>query len=236
MSDVRTVALAGYAELPLEVMKERARTFCEDMSRRRTVRDYAARPVPRSLIEDCLRAAASAPSGANQQPWHFVAVADRGVKHRIRVAAEAEEREFYEHRAPDEWLEALAPLGTGPDKPFLETAPWLIAIFAQRWSHDATGRRIKHYYPGESVGIATGLLIAALHQAGLATLTHTPSPMKFLNQILGRPSHERPFLLLVTGYPAPDARVPDIRRKPLEEIASFCEHRAPPGAAGDYQD
>ena len=236
MSDVRTVALAGYAELPLEVMKERARTFCEDMSRRRTVRDYADRPVPRSLIEDCLRAAASAPSGANQQPWHFVAVADRAVKHRIRVAAEAEEREFYERRAPDEWLEALAPLGTGPDKPFLETAPWLIAIFAQRWSHDAAGRKIKHYYPAESVGIATGLLIAALHQAGLATLTHTPSPMKFLNHILGRPQHERPFLLLVTGYPAQGTRVPDIRRKPLEEIASFREQRTQPGAADDYQD
>ena len=236
MSDVRTVALAGYPELPLEVMKARARMFCEDMARRRTVRDYADRPVPRSLIEDCLRAAASAPSGANQQPWHFVAVADRAVKRRIRVAAEAEEREFYEHRAPDEWLEALAPLGTGPDKPFLETAPWLIAIFAQRWSHDAAGRRVKHYYPGESVGIATGLLIAALHLAGLATLTHTPSPMKFLNPILGRPPHERPFLLLVTGYPAPGARVPDIRRKPLAEIASFREHRTPPGPADDYQD
>lgn len=230
MSDMGTLPLATYREIPLQEMKDRARAFCEEMSRRRTVRDYADRAVPRVLIEDCLRAAGSAPSGANQQPWHFVAVSDHAVKRRIRVAAEAEEREFYTRRAPDEWLAALAPLGTGPDKPFLETAPWLIAIFAQRWGHDAAGRKVKHYYPGESVGIATGLLIAALHHAGLATLTHTPSPMKFLNRILGRPSQERPFLLLVTGYPAPDARVPDIRRKPLEEIASFCEHGMTTGA------
>ena len=213
--------LAGYEELPLDEMRARARAFREEMSRRRTVRDYADRPVPRALIEDCLRTAGSAPSGANLQPWHFVAVSERALKREIRIAAEAEEREFYERRAPDDWLAALAPLGTGPEKPFLEVAPWLIAIFAQRWGHDADGRKVKHYYPNESVGIATGLLIASLHHAGLATLTHTPSPMKFLNRILGRPPEERPFLLLVTGYPAPDARVPGIRRKGLEEIASF---------------
>lgn len=213
--------LTGYEELPLDEMRARARAFREEMSRRRTVRDYADRPVPRALIEDCLRTAGSAPSGANLQPWHFVAVSERALKREIRIAAEAEEREFYERRAPDDWLAALAPLGTGPEKPFLEVAPWLIAIFAQRWGHDAGGRKVKHYYPNESVGIATGLLIAALHHAGLATLTHTPSPMKFLNRILGRPAEERPFLLLVTGYPAPDARVPGIRRKGLEEIASF---------------
>jgi iodotyrosine deiodinase len=213
--------LTGFRERPAEEMARRAREFCEEMSRRRTVRDFSARAVPRSLIEDCLRAAGSAPSGANQQPWHFVAVSDQALKREIRVAAEAEEREFYGRRAPEAWLAAVAPLGTGPEKPFLENAPWLIAIFEQRWGRDAAGRKIKHYYPNESVGIATGFLIAALHHAGLATLTHTPSPMKFLNRILGRPSEERPFLLLVTGYPSASALLPDIRRKSLGEIASF---------------
>ena len=221
MSAPEMQPLVGYEALPLDEMRARARAFREEMSRRRTVRDYADRPVPRALIEDCLRTAGSAPSGANLQPWHFVAVSERALKREIRIAAEAEEHEFYERRAPDDWLAALAPLGTGPEKPFLEVAPWLIAIFAQRWGHDADGRKVKHYYPSESVGIATGLLIAALHHAGLATLTHTPSPMKFLNRLLGRPPEERPFLLLVTGYPAPDARVPGILRKELEEIASF---------------
>ena len=221
MSTGELQPLAGYHERTPEEMAARARAFRLEMSRRRTVRDYSERPVPRALIEDCLRAAGSAPSGANQQPWHFVAVSEPATKQRIRLAAESEEREFYRHRAPDDWLAALAPLGTGPDKPFLETAPWLIAIFEQRWGYDATGVKIKHYYPRESVGIAAGLLIAALHHAGLATLTHTPSPMKFLNRILGRPPQERPFLLLVTGYPAADAKVPDIRRKALDEIASF---------------
>jgi nitroreductase len=213
--------LEGYPEITPDEMRARARALCERMSRRRTVRDYSDRPVPRAVIEDCLRAAGSAPSGANLQPWHFVAVGDPAVKREIRLAAEAEEREFYRHRAPEDWLAALAPLGTGPEKPFLETAPWLIGIFEQRWSYDAGGGKVKHYYPKESVGIATGLLIAALHEAGLATLTHTPSPMKFLNRIMGRPSEERPFLLLVAGYPAAGARVPDIRRKALDEIATF---------------
>jgi iodotyrosine deiodinase len=223
MSDARLKPLTGYRDLPPEEMLARARAFRDEMSQRRTVREYSDRPVPRGLIEDCLCAAGSAPSGANLQPWHFVAVADPAVKREIRAAAEVEERAFYQRRAPDDWLAALAPLGTGPDKPFLETAPWLIAIFEQRWGFDASGRKIKHYYPNESVGIATGLLIAALHHAGLATLTHTPSPMKFLNRILGRPPQERPFLLLVAGYPAPHAMVPEIRRKPLGEIASFCD-------------
>jgi iodotyrosine deiodinase len=222
--------LAGYLELPLAEMQARARAFREEMSRRRTVRDYAARAVPRALIEDCLRTAGSAPSGANLQPWHFVAVSDSALKRRIRHDAEAEEREFYARRAPDDWLAALAPLGTSADKPFLEIAPWLIAIFEQRWGHDASGRKVKHYYPNESVGIAAGLLIAALHHAGLATLTHTPSPMKFLNRILERPAQERPFLLLVTGFPAPGATVPNIRRKRLEEIATFRDGVSPDGA------
>jgi nitroreductase len=203
-------------------MAARAREFADEMSRRRTVRDFADRPVPRALIEECLRAAGTAPSGANQQPWHFVAVSDPGVKSRIRAAAEAEEREFYAHRAPPEWLEALAPLGTDASKPFLEVAPWLIAVFIRRFERLPDGSKRKHYYTDESVGLATGLLIAALHHVGLVSLTHTPSPMKFLNDILGRPRDiERPFLLLVAGYPAPGARVPEIARKPLESIADF---------------
>ncbi len=213
--------LSEYREYPPEEMRARARAFCEDLSRRRTVRDFAARPVPREIIEDCIRAAGSAPSGANLQPWHFVAVSDAAVKRKIRLAAEEEEAAFYAHRASDEWLAALAPFGTDARKPFLETAPWLIAIFEQKWGHDAQGRKVKHYYPKESVGIATGLLIAALHNAGLATLTHTPSPMKFLNHILERPDGERPFLLLVAGYPADGAEVPDIHRKELGEISTF---------------
>ena len=191
------------------------------MARRRTVRDFSDRPIPREVIEQCIRTAGSAPNGANLQPWHFVAVSDPGLKHEIRVAAEEEEREFYEHRAPNEWLEALAALGTNADKPFLERAPWLIAIFSQPYRILPDGRRVKHYYATESVGIATGFLIAAIHLAGLASLTHTPSPMGFLNKILHRPAHEKPFLLLVVGYSAEDALVPDIERKPLEEISTF---------------
>lgn len=177
--------------------------------------------VPREIIEHCLRAAGSAPSGANQQPWRFVAIADPAIKHRIRVAAEAEEREFYTHRAPPEWLEALAVLGTDADKSFLEIAPWLIAVFYERFALDADGNKHKRYYPHESVGIATGLLIAALHRAGLATLTHTPSQMGFLNEILDRPRNEMPYLLLVVGHPAEHCRVPDIQRLPLEAYSKF---------------
>jgi iodotyrosine deiodinase len=192
------------------------------MQRRRSVRMFSDRPVARAVIEQCLAAGASAPSGANLQPWHFVAVSNPQTKTRIRVAAEEEERLFYSQRAPKEWLEALAPLGTDPDKPFLEIAPWLIAIFAKKWSRLPDGRKVKHYYPNESVGIATGFVLAALHQCGLVALTHTPSPMGFLNEILERPADcERPFLVLVAGYPADDCVVPDIRRKPLAEVATF---------------
>jgi nitroreductase len=213
--------LTTYQSYPLAEMQARASTFYDEMRRRRTVREFSDRPVPRSVIEACLRTAGTAPSGANQQPWHFVAVSDPAVKSHIRQAAEAEEREFYERRASQEWLDALAPLGTDAHKPFLEIAPYLIAIFAQTYGMGADGGKIKHYYVTESVGIATGLLIAALHHAGLATLTHTPSPMGFLNEILGRPANERPFLLLVVGYPAENAQVPAITKKALEEIATF---------------
>lgn len=202
-------------------MTQRAADFYDEIRRRRTVRDFSDRPVPRDVIETCLRAAGTAPNGANLQPWHFVVVSDPAVKRQIREAAEAEEREFYAGKAPQEWLDALAPLGTDPNKPFLETAPYLIAIFAQSYGLLPDGRKVKHYYVSESVGIATGFLIAALHHAGLATLTHTPSPMGFLNEILERPSQERPFLLLVVGYPAEDAQVPAITKKPMDEIATF---------------
>ncbi len=217
------IDLPGYREYPVETMRERLREFYDEVSRRRTVREFSARPVPRDLIEDALRAAGTAPSGANLQPWHFVVVSGPETKRRIREAAEAEEREFYAHRASEEWLRALEPLGTDSDKPFLETAPYLIAVFLQKYGTLPDGSKVKHYYPVESTGLATGLLITALHRAGLASLTHTPSPMAFLNNILGRPKSERPFLLLVTGYPADDARVPDISRKPLEDFVSFVD-------------
>jgi iodotyrosine deiodinase len=213
--------LTSYREYPVGEMKRRAVAFYEDLRRRRTVRNFSDRPVPREIIEHCLLAAGTAPNGANMQPWHFVAVTDPAVKRRIRVAAEEEEREFYSGRAPQEWLDALAPLGTDENKPFLETAPWLITVFTQRYGVLPDGRQIKHYYATESVGIATGLLITAVHNAGLVSLTHTPSPMSFLNELLGRPSNERPFLLLVVGYPAEGATVPEITKKSLSEIASF---------------
>lgn len=221
MNEVHMLPLDMYQERPLAEMTARAAAFYEEMRRRRTVRDFSDRPVPRALIEDCLRAAGAAPSGANQQPWHFVVVSDPAVKGQIREAAEAEEREFYERRASDEWLEALAPLGTDANKLFLETAPYLIVIFAESYGVDDDGHRVKHYYVAESVGIATGMLITAVHHAGLASLTHTPSPMKFLNEILDRPARERPFLILVVGYPAADARVPAIEKKPLSAFATF---------------
>jgi nitroreductase len=202
-------------------MKQRAADFYAEMKRRRTVREFSERPVPREIIETCLMTAGTAPSGANMQPWHFVVVSDPAVKRQIRLAAEEEERAFYEGRAPDEWLQALQPLGTDASKPFLETAPYLITIFAQSYGVAPDGRKVKHYYVQESVGIATGLLITAIHHAGLVSLTHTPSPMNFLNDILGRPKNERPFLLLVVGYPAEAAKVPDMTKKPLSNIASF---------------
>ena len=221
MAQPKFIPLTTHQEYPPDEMETRAGAFYAEMARRRTVREFSNRPVPRAVIENALRAASTAPSGANLQPWHFVVVSDAELKHRIRVAAEQEEREFYNGRAPQEWLDALAPLGTDENKPFLETAPYLIAIFAESYGVLPDGRRVKHYYVNESVGIATGFLIAALHHAGLATLTHTPSPMNFLNDILGRPAHERPFLLLVTGYPAENCRVPDISKKSLDEIATW---------------
>lgn len=213
----------AFETLPDAEMQTRAEAFLTTMRRRRTVRDFSDRPVPRSLIETAIATAGTAPSGANQQPWTFVAIADPEIKRRIRTAAEAEERAFYAGRAGEDWLGALAPLGTDADKPFLETAPWLIAVFGQRWGVGPDGARVKHYYVPESVGIATGFLIAALHGAGLATLTHTPSPMGFLNQILGRPDSEKASILLVVGYPAEGAVVPRIAKKPLDAIAVFKE-------------
>ncbi len=199
----------------------RAQEFYEVMQRRRTIRCFSDRPVPREVIEYCIRAAGKAPSGANLQPWHFVAMSDPAIKHEIRIAAEKEEKEFYAHRAPKAWLEALAPLGTDSNKPFLEIAPWLIAVFAQPFRILADGTRSPTYYAIESVGIATGILVTAVHSCGLVSLTHTPSPMGFLNRVLGRPSYEKPFVLLVVGHPAEDALVPNIGRKPLDAISSF---------------
>jgi iodotyrosine deiodinase len=218
-----TKPLDQYREYPLDEMRQRLSGFYADIDRRRTVREFSARPVPRDIIETALKAANTAPSGANLQPWHFAVVSGPETKRQIRIAAEAEEREFYEHRASDEWLAALEHLGTDDKKPFLEMAPYLIAVFLQKFGELPDGRKVKHYYPAESTGLATGILITALHQAGLATLTHTPSPMKFLNEILGRPKSERPFLLLVVGYPAEDAEVPDIKRKGLAEYTSFID-------------
>ena len=200
---------------------ERAQRFAEDMVRRRTVRHFDSRPIPDEVLDAALLAAASAPSGANRQPWRFVVVRDAGIKSRIRVGAEAEEHEFYNRRATREWLEALEPFGTDENKPFLEEAPVLIAIFLERYGLGKDGKRIKNYYTSESVGIATGFLIAALHNAGVATLTHTPSPMGFLNEILDRPRNETPFLLLVAGYPREDAEVPDIEKLPFDTVVRY---------------
>ena len=213
--------LSSYVEYPVDEMKQRATYFRKEMQRRRTVRQFSDRPVPREIIEECLLAAGTAPNGANLQPWHFVVVSVPKIKHEIRVAAEEEEKEFYDRRAPQEWLEALAPLGTDANKPFLEIAPYIIVIFGKNHSKLPDGRKVKNYYVNESVGIATGMLITALHNAGLVSLTHTPSPMGFLNNILNIPSDEKPFLLLVTGYPADDAEVPVIQKKSLEEFVTF---------------
>ncbi len=210
-----------YRRYPLAEMQSRARAFADDLHRRRTIRAFSDSPVPETIIADCIRAAGSAPSGANRQPWHFAVVGSAAEKRRIREAAEVEERAFYETRAPETWLEDLAPLGTDAEKPFLETAPWLIVVFAERFEADADGGRHKNYYVSESVGIATGMLLAALHNAGLATLTHTPSPMAFLRKILKRPRNERPFLIVVAGFPATDAKVPVIDRKSPDAITSW---------------
>ena len=212
--------LPGWREYPPAEMEARARAFAAEMQRRRTTRHFSDRPVSRAVIEACLEAASTAPSGAHLQPWHFVVVENPRLKRSIRTAAERAEQEFYA-TAPAEWLAALAPLGTDAHKPYLETAPYLIAVFAERYGLDADGTRRAHYYVSESVGIATGFLLAALHHAGLVALTHTPSPMGFLSELLERPANERPMMLVVTGYPAADARVPRLRRKPLGEVATF---------------
>lgn len=208
---------------PEAEMRARGAAWLDEIARRRTVRDFSPQPVPRDLIETALRAAGTAPNGANLQPWHFVVIGDPAVKRRIREAAEAEEREFYQHKAPPAWLAALASLGTDKHKPFLETAPWLIAVFAVNSFAATGGERHQTYYAKESTGIACGFLIAALHHAGLATLTHTPSPMHFLNEICGRPAHEKPFVLLVVGHPADGARVPvhATHKKPLADISTW---------------
>ena len=217
-----TIELA-FKELSEEEMKARALVFNALMQRRRTVRDFSSREISRDVIDACLNAAGSAPSGANRQPWHFALVSNPVIKREIRSAAEVEEEEFYEKRAPQDWLDALAPLGTDSDKPFLEHAPYLIVVFAQKFVVDTKGNKLKNYYVTESASIATGLLIAALHNAGLATLTHTPSPMKFLNTILERPNTEKPLMVIVTGYPEEGARVPDIQRLALNEFVSVHE-------------
>ena len=216
----------AFVRLAPEEERRRSAEFLSRIAARRTVRDFSPEPVPFELIRSAVRAAALAPSGANRQPWKFVVVSDPEVKRRIRVAAEAEEKESYERRMPDEWLEALAPLGTDWHKPFLEIAPHLIVVFRMDWEpgapsgrvDDGTASRRKNYYVAESVGIACGFLLAALHLSGLATLTHTPSPMGFLNPILGRPAHEKPYLLIPVGYPAEGAQVPLIEKKPEEEV------------------
>lgn len=207
-----------FQQLPLDEQLRRSRDFLALMRRRRTVRDFDTTPFPYEIISNAIATAATAPSGANQQPWTFVVVSNAEIKRKIREAAEAEEKESYERRMSDEWLAALEPLGTDWHKPHLEDAPYLIVVFKQAYGLDADGERIKHYYADESVSIACGLLIAALHNAGIATLTHTPSPMKFLADVLQRPDNERAVMIIAAGYPAPDATVPDISKKPLDEV------------------
>ena len=221
MDETSFIPYKNYKSYSIEEMKKRSQVFLENIKERRTIRNFSEKPVPKEIIENCLRAASSAPSGANRQPWHFSVVSDPETKKKIREAAEKEEKKLYSGRAPDEWLEALEPLGTDENKPFLELAPYLIIIFSESYGLDTEGKKIKNYYVSESVGIATGLLITALHNAGLATLTHTPSPMNFLREILGRGENERAFLILVTGFPADDVEVPNIRKKSLEEYTSF---------------
>ncbi|MFT6658663.1 nitroreductase family protein [Maritalea sp.] len=219
------VALPDFEEKSLEEMRAGARAFYERTKKRHTVRDFSSKPVPRDIIETCIRAAGTAPNGANHQPWHFSAISNPAMKSKIRLAAEEEERTFYSGRAGEEWLRALKPIGTDPEKPFLEKAPWLISIFGQRRSIGADGRKYKNYYVPESVSIATGFLLLALQEAGLATLTHTPNPMSFLTEICNRPATDKPYILLVVGYPAVDASIPKhaLEKKPLSEISTFFE-------------
>jgi len=215
------IPLGDFINRSEKEMTQRAEKFYQELRTRRSVRQFSPKPVPRDIIELCIRAAGTAPSGANKQPWQFVVVSDQQTKKQIREAAEKEEQEFYTNRAPEDWLEDLADLGTDAQKPFLEKAPFLIIIFAKSYNVNREGRKEKNYYVQESVGIATGMLITALHYSGLATLTHTPNPMGFLNKILNRPANERPYLILVTGYPAEDALVPNIKKRKLAEIVTF---------------
>lgn len=221
MNNENFIPYKSFVEYSQEEMIKRSHEFYEEVNRRRTIREFSNRKVPKTIIENCIKAAGTAPSGANMQPWKFVVVESTEIKKKIRTAAEEEEREFYNTKAPQEWLDALAPLGTNEHKPFLETAPYLIVIFESKYEPLPDGRKVKQYYTKESVGIATGILITALHHAGLVTLTHTPSPMNFLNDILDRPANEKPYLILVAGYPQENAMVPDIKRKGLEEIVKF---------------
>ena len=223
MTEPRFIPFPDHVQIPEDEMKARSEAFRDELRKRRTVRDFSDRPVSREVIEACLLAAGTAPNGANRQPWHFVVVGDPEIKRKIREAAEEEERAFYSGRASDEWLEALEHLGTEAEKPFLVRAPYLIVIFAESHEVGEDGEKVKNYYVTESVGIATGMLITAVHRAGLVSLTHTPSPMGFLNEILGRPKNERAFLILVVGYPEADATVPDIGKKSLDNIATFLE-------------
>lgn len=215
------VPLTTFEEMPVEKMKRASAEFYASLKRRRSVREFSTRTIPREIIDNCIKAAGTAPSGANMQPWHFAVVSDPDLKSRIRDQAEKVESEFYEKRAPDYWLQALEPLGTNAQKPYLEDAPYLIVIFSQRHTLLPDGEVMKHYYVSESVGIATGMLITAIHLSGLACLTHTPSPMHFLRDLLGRPKHELPFLILAVGYPGEGVKVPDISKKQLDEIATF---------------
>lgn len=221
MAEKKFLSLTDYCKYPEAEMKRRALEFYAEMMRRRTVRNFSDQPVDRSIIENCLRAAATAPSGANQQPWSFIVVYDHAVKKQIREAAEKIEEEFYSKEATKKWVNALEHLGTVPSKPFLETAPYLIAIFSQLYGYSENGEKKKHYYVSESVGIATGMLITGLHHAGLVSLTYTPSNMRFLNKILSRPLNEKPFMILVIGYPSEDALVPAIQKKSLKDFAEF---------------
>lgn len=219
--DKKFIPLQNYKEFSAVEMLKRSKEFYENIKNRRTVREFSKRSFSIEVIKNCLLAAGAAPNGANLQPWHFVVITNEKIKKEIRIGAEKEEKEFYSKRAPKEWLETLAPLGTNESKPFLEEAPCLIAVFSKSYDVLPDGKRIKQYYSHESVGIACGILITAVHNAGLVSLTHTPSPMNFLNKILNRPPNERPFLLLVVGYPAEEVKIPNIKKKSLKEIATF---------------
>jgi iodotyrosine deiodinase len=221
MDNTKLIPLPAYQEYSADEMLNRSQLFYEDLLRRRSVRNFSDKQVPKQIINNCIAAANSAPSGANKQPWHFVIVSNPLIKKKIRVAAEEEEREFYSSRAPQEWLDALAAIGTDSNKPFLETAPYLIIIFSKSMDILADGTKLKTYYASESTGIATGFLINAIHNAGLVCLTYTPNLMKFLNDILGRPQNEKPFLVLVVGYPEENAMVPDIVKKGLKEVTTY---------------